>query len=304
MAVLVILSCVLVNAQGKPVTGSGNIITQKFSYTNFDKLELLDLDGIINVTIGKPFSITVAIDNNLEKLLDVSTSDGELRIKLAGNTNNKLYVENTNIRIHITMPEVSVIRHRSNSTLNVNGIAGRYLRINNGGNGTTVLQGSIDELDIVCTGNGTVQGEELFAKTVKVNKSGNGNVYIKTDNSFSANGSGNGNVVNKGEGLPNNNATITGNGEIVYKNKPIAKEEPHIRVQVKIKNESSDYTQLTVKYPGKGSYGISVKAGQTVHESFPVGTKLFKGGQLTTLKNTVYEVSGEKEQTFIIKPMY
>lgn len=174
-----LLLCLQTSAQNKPLNGSGSIVTKTYDYKNFDKLELLDLAGKITVEIGKPFSINIDIDDNLATLLDVKENNGELKIKLEGNLNNRLYVENTNIKINISMPEASVIKHRSNSSLTVNGITGRYFRINNSGNGNAIINGSIDEMDITCRGNGAVNAEGVTAGTIKINKSGNGNVIIK-----------------------------------------------------------------------------------------------------------------------------
>ena len=288
-------------AQRGPLNGSGNIVTKTFDYKNFDKLEILDIAGTIKVEVGKPFSISIDIDDNLAALFRVNETDGELKIQLEGNEYNKLYLENTNIKITVTMPEVSVVRHRSNADMNITGITGRYFRIKNSGNGTATIKGSIDELDISSGGNGGVKAEEMIAKLVKVEKSGNGDVYIKTDNAFTATGSGNGDVINKGEGLPDKSSGISGNGEIKYKNQPVQKEEPRQRVHVKIQNETAEHIELTIKYPGKGSYGIDVKANSSVKESFPVGTKLYRGGQFTAFKKAVYEVTAESKQTFTIK---
>ncbi len=292
-------------AQKAPLKGSGKIVNKKFDYKDFDKLEILDLDGTVNVEVGKPFAVNIDIDDNLAALLDIKQNDGELRISLEGNAYNRLYVEESNIKITITMPEVSVVKHRSNSNMNINGITGRYFRIKSTGNGKVTINGSIDELDIICNGNGTVRAEGMIAKEVKVNKSGNGNVYIKTENNFAANGSGNGDVVNYGKGKATGNSAVTGNGEIKYayeKSIPLKDTTASEIVHTLIKNETAVVVHLSVKYPVKGSYGISVKPNETVKEKFPVGTKIFRGNQFTTLKKPVYTVTAAEEQQYIIKP--
>ena len=45
LAVLMFTISSICTAQREPLNGSGKIITKTFSYTNFDKLELNDLDG-------------------------------------------------------------------------------------------------------------------------------------------------------------------------------------------------------------------------------------------------------------------
>jgi uncharacterized membrane protein YphA (DoxX/SURF4 family) len=302
ISVLLFMTTIL-QAQKGPLKGSGKIVTKNFEYKNFDKVSLKDLDGKIEVTVGKPFSVSVAIDHNLANLLKAEVSNGELHIQLEGNNNNRMYIEETNIKVVITIPEISVLEHMGNSTLNVSGIVGRYFRLKNHGNGNARIEGTIDELDIICRDNGNVNARGITAKSVKINRSGNGNVYINTQNNFTANSSGNGNVVNEGGGRADTNSSATGNGEI--KTSSDKKEENDYtkakRAHVTIQNDSDKLIAITVKYPVKGSYGIDVKAGDSVKESFPVGTKLFRGNQFTAFKKPIYVVTADAGQTFIIK---
>lgn len=304
LATLLLLIGTAACAQKGPLKGSGKVLTETYSFSNFDKLDLVDLDGILEVEVGKPFSVTVSIDDNLKPLLGVSANDGVLTIELKGNRENRLYIEETNIRIKISMPEISVLQHRGNSQLTVNGIAGRYFRIKNTGNGNAILNGTIDELDIICRSNGTVRAEQLIAKTVKVEKSGNSNVYINTNYSFSANGDGNGNVTNKGTGKADAGSGIIGNGEVKTHQQSTGNIAPELKKEnyTTIKNLSHTTVELSVKYPVKGSYGIAVQSQQEVKEQFPIGTKIYKGNQFTLFKKPLFTVT-EKNQngTFVIK---
>jgi uncharacterized membrane protein YphA (DoxX/SURF4 family) len=291
------------NAQSRPLNGSGIIVTKKYSYSNFDKINIQDVPGKIIVEVGKPFSIETEADDNLASLLSIVEKDGELQVALEGNRNNKMYIEETNVRIKISMPEVSVIHHSANSTLLVNGVLGRYFRIKNNENGNATINGSIDELDIVCSGNGLVNAKGMVAKKINVKKRGNGNVYINAEETFSATGSGNGDVINIGKGKADESSAIMGNGEIKYPNQPQNKTANQVTkwVATVIKNETDKTVEFTVKYSGKGSYGIEVKAKDSLQENFPVGTRLFKGNQFTTFKKAVYKVTESAQQTFIIK---
>lgn len=307
LTTLTILSMLFSTAQKGPLKGSGKIVNKTFEYKDFDKVELADLDGKAEIEIGKPFAVSVAVDDNLESLLNITEKNGELRIELTGNLNNRMYIEETNISIKITMPEISVLKHRGNGNLYVTGITGRCFRIKNSGNGNAFLKGSIDELNIVCYGNGTVKAEELLAKSIKINKSGNGNVYVNANNPFTANGSGNGDIINKGKGKADAGSNISGNGEIKYPNEEKTNSyvlaEKSKLVAVTIRNQSDKWIYLSVKYPVKGNYGIDVKAKDSITESFPAGTKIYKGNRFTTFKKPIYIVTEEKNnQTFIIKP--
>jgi hypothetical protein len=203
-------------AQNEPLRGSGKVIKNTFLLNGFDKVEIKDFDGKVNIEVGKTFSVQTEVDDNLQPLLEVTVNNGVLKISLRGNRNNRLYVENTNIRIRICMPEISVLEHNSNSNLVVDGVIGRYFRISNIDNGSATINGSIDELDIVKSGNGNVYAEKLVAKKIKILSSGNGSVIVKTDCPFNARSSGNGNIVNMGKGRADESSVVTGNGKLRY----------------------------------------------------------------------------------------
>jgi uncharacterized membrane protein YphA (DoxX/SURF4 family) len=302
--ILVLSSC-NTNAQMKPLNGSGKIINKIYDYKNFDKIEIQDLAGNITVEVGKPFAITAAIDDNLAPLLKITESNGELKLQLAGNRSNRLYIEETNIEIKICMPSITAALHSANSKLLIEGISSKKFRIKSNENGTAIIKGTAEELEIVCAGNGSVKAAEMLAQKVDIVKRGNGNVYLKTDNSFVAKGSGNGDIINEGNGKADAGAELQGNGGIKYPNEPkvtVNGEAPAKYVHTIIKNKTSKSVELTVKYPVKGSYGISVKANDSLKESFPVGTKLYKGNQFTLFKKPLFVITSENAgEPLIIK---
>lgn len=202
-------------AQSKPLNGSGKTITKTFAYKQFDKIDLQGLNGKANITIGKPFSISVTIDDNLAALIAVKEDDGKLSIKLTGNENNRLYLEKNKISINITMPEISVLQNSTNCEVIIDDVVGRYFRIENFSNGDITITGTIDELDIIKEGNGNINAASLVAQTATAKVNGNGDVTLTATQSFSVSGSGNGNVNNTGKGILNSGSDIKGNGEII-----------------------------------------------------------------------------------------
>lgn len=298
VAVILVMGSLNVTAQNKPLKGSGVLLSQTFNYDNFEKINIRDLHGKIKVELGKPFSVSVTIDDNLNSLLRVSNNNEELKMELEGNENNRMYIEATNINIKISMPALTVLKHFANSDISVVGISGRSIQIKGGGNGEIILQGNVEEMDIEKSGNGDLKAGELLANKVRVQKSGNGDVLINSPNAFVANGSGNGDVVNHNEGRPASGSGIDGNGEIRYKNQPTAPAMPDSkRVQVRINNKTGHWMELMVKYPGKGSYGIDLKAYGSVKETVPVGTRFYQEGRTD---QPVYEVTAGEKQNFSI----
>jgi uncharacterized membrane protein YphA (DoxX/SURF4 family) len=298
VASLLLLIGITGTAQNKPLKGSGVILTQTFNYENFDKITIRDLHGKIQVELGMPYAVSVSIDDNLNSLLQVSNNNGELKLELEGNENNRMYIEATNINIKISMPVLTAVKHFANSDISIIGISGQSLQIRGGGNGDIILQGKVEELEIEKDGNGDLKAGELIADKVRVKKSGNGDVFINSLSGFTANGSGNGDVVNYNEGRPEPGSGIDGNGEIRYKNQPTVAGMPVLkRVQVRINNETGQWMELIVKFPGKGSYGIDLKAYGSVKEKVPVGTRFYQEGKTD---QPVYEVTAEAKQNFSI----
>ncbi len=203
-------------AQKGPFIGTGELISKNFDYKDFDKISFEDFDGRIEVEIGKAFSIKIDIDKSLENRLFLKEEKDEnlLRIGLEGNKNGKLYLENNNTIIRITMPEASVVSHRGNTNMKVRGIIGRYFRLEHTGNGDVTLEGKTDELDIKKMGNGNIKAKNLIAITAKVKSYGNGNVIVNSHMTLSANGTGNGSIMQAGTGKIDATSGIIGNGDV------------------------------------------------------------------------------------------
>ena len=215
--IIVTASISAILAQRGPLKGSGIIMTRSFDYKDFDKLNFRDLNGKIEVETGRPFSVTVDIDDNLEPLLQVTSVRGTLMIALKGNKSNNMYIEDTHIKIRVTLPEISILEHLGNSHLTISGISGRIFRLVNDGNGNVIAKGSIEELDMSNTGNGDIDAGNLETLLAKIAKRGNGDVTINVSTQLQVSASGNGDVINKGRA---NFQVIekTGNGDLIKKN--------------------------------------------------------------------------------------
>ena len=214
IAVVLTLTSTFANAQLK---GSGKTVTKTYDYKNSDKVNFENLDGKIEVEIGKPWNISVTIDDNLEPLLifTENKSEKELKVQFKGNKNNQMYIENTNFKIKITMPEASVIKNTGNSDLVVKNIIGRYFRLENTGNGDSKISGTIDSLDINKTGNGDVNTENLMVKKATLKSTGNGDLIVNVSEELSAKLTGNGDIINKGKAKFDANSKKSGNGDLI-----------------------------------------------------------------------------------------
>lgn len=214
IAFVLALMSTFANAQ---VKGSGKTSTKSYNYINFVKVSFENLDGKIEVEIGKPWSISVTIDDNLENLLTFNENllEKELKVQFKGNKNNQMYIKDTNFKIKITMPEARVITNTGNSNLIVKNIFGRYFKLENTGNGDSKIIGTIDSLDINKTGNGDVNAENLLAKKAELKSTGNGDLIVNVTEELSAKLIGNGDIINKGKAKFDSSSKKSGNGDFI-----------------------------------------------------------------------------------------
>lgn len=94
------------------------------------------------------------------------------------------------------MPFIIEASNNGNSGLTVTSINSKNFKSVNPVNGSTTLSGIVDNLEIVCRGNGNLNAEKLIAKKAKITCSGNGNARVNATNINESIKSGNGNIVN------------------------------------------------------------------------------------------------------------
>jgi hypothetical protein len=178
--------------------GSGKTVTKTYDYQNFNKVTFDDLDGKLEIEVGKPFSIKITIDDNLLNLLSLveHAGDKQLTVSLKGNRNNKMYIEDTKISVKITIPYIEEVANNGNSDLKITNINSKNFKSENPDNGSTTLTGMVDNLEVICRGNGNLNAEKLTAKNAKITCRGNGNAKVNAQNITESNRSGNGNIVN------------------------------------------------------------------------------------------------------------
>jgi hypothetical protein len=198
--------------------GSGNVITKKYDFAAFDKVNVAGFNGSVQIKLGTTFSITVEADDNLINWIVVEKKEDVLKISQQAPPDS--WIMGGTFKVTITMPEISKLANSSNGDVSVDGFTGRYLGIDNNGNGDITLKGTkVDLLEVTANGNGDVNTKEISSGEVTIKKNGNGNINIRTEGRFKVEMNGNGDIVNYGKGR----ADIiqqSGNGDIVYRNTP------------------------------------------------------------------------------------
>jgi hypothetical protein len=99
-----------------PMQGSGNVMTQDFDITGFDKVDVSHA-FTVDITQGDTFSVVVSIDDNLVEYLQVEKSGSTLKIGLAPNRD---YVP-THATAEVTMPELTGLEMSGGSRATITG---------------------------------------------------------------------------------------------------------------------------------------------------------------------------------------
>lgn len=115
-------------------TGSGNLVTEEFNFSDFTKVEAHN--GFqLELTKSSTFSIEITVDDNVEKDLRVSRSGDTLRIVLIGNRS----YSSVTLRARITMPDLYGLDLSGGSQAGITGFSSSHdLSFNlSGGSGVT-----------------------------------------------------------------------------------------------------------------------------------------------------------------------
>jgi Putative auto-transporter adhesin, head GIN domain len=94
------------------------------------------------------------------------------------------------------MPFLAEISNNGNSGLIVSNINSKNFKSENPVNGSTTLSGIVDNLEVICRGNGNLNATKLIAKNAKITCRGNGNAKVNAKTIIESNRSGNGNIEN------------------------------------------------------------------------------------------------------------
>ena len=191
--------------------------TKTYDLKDFDKVQIENVNGEVEIELGKSYSITVSGEDNAQEQVQITKSEDKLLVNL----DSKFVTDWKNrkvVKVKIVMPEFSKLFNFSNADVSVKSFEGRYFGIENKGNGNVTVAGSVVELiTIKNNGNGNLETKNIISKKVDISKSGNGDVNIRTDKDFNVEMAGNGDIVNYGKGKAIINKQ-SGTGKVVYRN--------------------------------------------------------------------------------------
>jgi hypothetical protein len=153
------------------VQGSGNIETQTFNVSNFDRVRL-DGFGDVYIQQGDTESLSVQTDDNIMPYLEIKVSGNELQLSTKPNVNLD---PSKSIIYNLTVKDLS--------NISLNG-SGKFI--------VSPLQS--DSMDLSINGSGSIKIDDLKTGKLSMNLNGSGNIAIDklsaTSTDTSINGSG------------------------------------------------------------------------------------------------------------------
>ncbi len=261
------ISLVFAQREMRPLTGNGMTKTLQYDINPFENLEVLWLDGKIEVEFGAPKSdISIVTDENIFYLLKVKNTESLLKLEIANNFKNRLWLEDDKTIIKIrTTAQPRQITYKANANALMKGINTSFLSIEKDENGNLALSGKVQELNINKKDNGGIDAGNLITDITNINSSGNGAVSINSKS------------VQK--------QTVRGNGGFFNKMTDAVKPAPKTkRINITFYNptsKGSDYYVTGLNERGlKFSYGLRLEGMEKLSEYLPVGTQVFRKGRL------------------------
>jgi len=121
LVVVVLTSLSLASCIGGTVTGSGNLKTETFNFTDFTKVEA-ESGFQVELTKSNTFSVEITADDNVLEYIEVDKSGDTLRIRPKG---NRIY-RSVTLRAKITMPDLYKIDLSGGSRANITGFSSSH----------------------------------------------------------------------------------------------------------------------------------------------------------------------------------
>ena len=225
-----LLTLVLFLGCGAVVTGSGDLETEIYDFSDFTKVEAQN--GFqVELTKSSVYSIEITTDDNVEEYIEVTESGDTLRIRLTG---FRAY-NSVTLAAKITMPAIYGINLSGGSQADITGFSSShgFSAALSGGSGLTGniiiddadfdlsggsqvnLWGTATDLEINSSGGSQLDLETFPVNNANINISGGGTATVNISGALDVNLSGGSKVIYIGEPIIDD--TILSGGSTVSK---------------------------------------------------------------------------------------
>lgn len=205
---IIMISLIITGCGKKEIVGTQKIAAQVRHLPNFSSINVSGYYNI-TVTVGKPQSLVVKMNQNLLPFIETTVKGEELTVK-----SKKGYILRPQgiPEMIIVIPSLNQIDLSGNNNLNLHAFMGSSLDLNFAGSTQFVGQGVVKSLNIEVSGNNYLDTQKLLADKVNLNSNGNAKIVVSAKDKLKIVISGDALVSYVGD--PKISQTINGSGTI------------------------------------------------------------------------------------------
>jgi hypothetical protein len=221
-------SCITIRLNNKDIQGSGELTTQDFQVSDFDRLNFSGVGNII-ITQGETESLRVEAESNVIERLEITSGGKRLKIGFKNNFFN--IIPTKPINFYLSVKDLREISISGVGSIKCDNLTTDDLSIDSSGAGsidmdltTTVLEvalsgagkvdltGQTQSQSIDISGAGSYSAKEFVSKDCEVSISGLGRAIVNASDTLDVNMSGLGTVEYVGK--PAVSQDISGGGSV------------------------------------------------------------------------------------------
>jgi hypothetical protein len=214
---------------GSQTSGSGNVITEKRTVSDFTGIDLSCSADVI-IEQGRPLAVSIEGEDNILPLIVTKVSGSTLNIDTKPNTG---FNTTRQLIVHVTVPELDSIRVTGSGDVTIEKWSAGSVELETTGSGdihvgdiqadsisarlsgsgdVAVDGGSARSQKLTTSGSGNYNGAEVESREVEARTSGSGDITVWATDSLSAATSGSGDV--RYYGLPAVDERSSGSGSV------------------------------------------------------------------------------------------
>lgn len=192
---------------GEKIIGSGVIRTETRAVGSFTVVRL-ESAGRVVIQSGETDGVTVSSDDNLLPKITTETRNGVLILDTAADTK----IVANELVYRVTINDLRRIDVNGTGTIEASNLTSNALAITVAGASRLRLSGKVGSLQLVISGTGNVDADQLVVGRANIVVSGTGNTSVAVRDTLNAVLSGTGNVTYSG--TPQITKTISGTGSL------------------------------------------------------------------------------------------
>lgn len=158
------------------ILGSGDIVSQTFEVSNFDRVNLEGF-GTVFIEQGQTENLSVQTDDNIMSLLDIRVQGNELKLGLKRGYNVN---PSESITFNLTVRDLNAVEVEGSGDFYVEPVKSSNLAVSIQGSGDINIEGLIaDKLSVELDGSGNIVIQDISVQSVDTSLQGSGDINLE-----------------------------------------------------------------------------------------------------------------------------